>query len=434
MSEPLSVAPPRAMMALAVALAVMLAGTLWIGPVDAQVPSSGVLRPAVEVPSPAADRSQGYALSTGADGRTYLTWLEPVGADAHALKFSVLQDTGWAPPREIARGSNWFVNWADHPSLVALGDGTLLAHWLVHTGRAKGSYGYGVQVARSTDGGRTWAPTFTDGMENVADYAGFVAFVPSGTGADAVFLRPDKPDTPVAGGGAGHEGHGAGEAEHIKTVAVVSFGADGRPGPIQTVDADACTCCMTDIARTADGLIAVFRDHQPGEIRDISVARQVQGRWTPAVPVSRDGWKIPGCPTNGPAVAARGRQVVVTWFTAANETPRLKWATSTDGGATFTAPVVVDTGAPVGYPDLVLLDDGTSVVSWLERKGEGIGEVMLRRVSPTGVPAQAVAVARSVSGRGTGVPHLVRAGRDLLLAFRKDRVQTARVPLASVPR
>lgn len=415
--------------------ALVVAGALWgMHPIGAQAPASGVLRPAVEVPSPAADRSQAYALSTGADGRTYLVWLEPVGADAHALKFSVLAGADWAPAREISRGTNWFVNWADHPSLVSLADGTLLAHWLVHTGRAKGGYGYGVQVARSADGGRTWAPTFTDGMENVADYAGFVTFVPGGSGADAVFLRPEKPDAPAAVGAAGHDGHGSAEAEHIKTVAVVSFGADGRPGPIQTVDADACTCCMTDIARASDGLVAAFRDHQPGEIRDISVVRQVKGRWTAAVPVSRDGWKIPGCPTNGPSIAARGRQVVVAWFTAANNTPRLKWALSPDGGATFGPPVVVDIGAPVGYPDLVLLDDGTSVVSWLERKGEGVGDVMLRRVSATGVAAPAVAVARSVSGRGTGVPHLVRAGGDLMLAWRKDRVYTARVPLAVLPR
>ncbi len=417
----------------------LLAGA-WPGlPTRAQTPAaapqggaSGVLAPAVEMPSPVADRSQAYALTAGADGRTYLTWLEPVGGDAHALKFSTLNGTVWAPAREIARGANWFVNWADHPALTASADGTLFAHWLVHTGRAKGSYGYGVQVARSTDGGQTWARTFTDGIENVADYAGFVAFVPNATGADAVFLRPEKPDVPGPAG-PGHEGHG-GEDEHIKTVAVVSFGGDGRPGPIQTVDADACTCCMTDIARAADGLVAVFRDHQPGEIRDIAVVRQVKGRWTSAVPVARDGWKIPGCPTNGPAIAARGRQVVVAWFTAAGNTPRLKWATSSDGGATFGSPVVVDAGAPVGYPDLVLLADGSSVVSWLERKGEGVGDVMVRRVSAAGVASPPVAVARSVSGRGTGVPHLVRAGTDLLVAWRKDRVQTARVSLAALPR
>jgi len=408
--------------------------TAWaVPPTKAQTPASGVLAPATVIASPAADRSQAYAMSTGADGRTYLVWLEPVTAEAHALKFSVLDGARWATPREIARGTDWFVNWADHPSLAVLKDGTLLAHWLVHTGRAKGSYGYGVQVARSSDGGRTWTRTFTDGMDNVADYAGFVTFVPNATGADAVFLRPEKPDAPSAQT-AGHEGHSGGEAEHVKTVAVVSFGADGRPGPIQTVDTDACTCCMTDIARTSDGLVAVFRDHQPGDIRDIAVVRQVNGRWTPSVTVARDGWKIPGCPTNGPSVAARGRRVVVTWFTAAQNTPRLKWAVSNDGGATFSAPVVVDTGNPVGYPDLVLLDEGTSVVSWLERKGEGVGEVMLRRVSPSGVAAPAVAVARSVSGRGTGVPHLVLAGSDLVVAFRKDRVQTARIPLTAVPR
>lgn len=376
------------------------------------------------IESPAAAGSQAYALSTGADGKSYLVWIEPAGEGHHALKFSRFEGQGWSAPREISRGNNWFVNWADHPSLTAMADGSLLAHWLVNTGRKQGSYGYGIRVARSTDQGVTWSTIFEDGMRNVSDYAGFLTFAAGGHGTDAIYLTPLKPDD---GSEAGH-----GEHEPIKTLAAVSIDPDGSTRAQKVVDTDVCSCCMTDIGLTSAGPVAVYRDHLPGNIRDISIVRRVNGAWTEPAPVARDGWEIPGCPTNGPALAARGSRVAVAWFTAAKDTPRLKLAFSNDNGATFGEPIVIDEGRPVGWPDLVMLEDGTVLVSWLERRGEGVGEVLVRRVAGGRTPGPPLVVAQAVSGRATGVPHMVRAGDRVLVAWRKDRVLTAAVPIAAI--
>ena len=94
---------------------------------------------AVSIESPAGAGSLAYGLSTGADGRTYLIWIEPAAEGANVLKFSRLEGQAWSAPREISRGSQWFVNWADHPSITATPDGSLLAHWLVNTGRKQGA-------------------------------------------------------------------------------------------------------------------------------------------------------------------------------------------------------------------------------------------------------------------------------------------------------
>lgn len=393
----------------------------------APLPGAQAQSPAVvRVETPAAAGSQAYALSVGGDGRTHLIWIEAAGEGLHALKFSRLEGQAWSAPREISRGSNWFVNWADHPSLTTMPDGSLLAHWLVNTGRKQGAYGYGIRVARSVDRGATWSTIFEDGMDNVSDYAGFLTFAPGGHGVEAIYLTPLTPD---AGTSEGHAEH-----EAIKTLAAVSFNPDGSTKVQKNVDADVCSCCMTDIALASAGPVAVYRDHQPGDIRDISIVRRVNGAWTQPSTVARDGWHIPGCPTNGPAVAAREARVAVAWFTAANDTPRLKLAFSRDGGASFGEPVVIDDGRPVGWPDLVMLEDGSTLVSWLERRGEGVGEVLVRRVSAGSKPAPPLAVAQSVSGRATGVPHMVRAGDHVVVAWRKDRVQTALVPLAAIPR
>lgn len=368
--------------------------------------------------TPAGPDGGMYSLATGGDGRTYLVWIDPLAAGGHALRFSRLEGARWSAPATIATGANWFVNWADHPSLTAAADGRLYVHWLVNTGRKTGSYGYGIRVATSTDAGRTWTTAFEEGFDNVSDYAGFLNFFPRAGGMDAVYLTPLHPDT---GGGSGHD-------EHVKTVGLVRFDANGKETSRQIADADSCSCCSTDIATTSNGPVAVYRDHEAGEIRDISIVRLVNGAWTKPVPVARDGWVINACPTNGPAIAADGARVAVAWFTAANGSAQVKVAFSTDAGATFSAPLRIDDGTPVGWPDVLLLDDGRAFVSWLERTADGVGEVRVRPVSATAKGA-ATTVAQSASGRSTGIPMMARAGREAIVAWRQGTVKTARVPL-----
>ena len=376
--------------------------------------------PVAPLATPAGTDSGMYSLATGRDGRTYLSWLEPVGGGAHALRFSRLDGSAWGPAQEIARAPDWFVNWADHPSLTAAADGTLYAHWLVNTGRGSTSYGYAIRAATSRDGGRTWVTAFEEGTRNVSDYSGFLTFLPRAAGVDAVYLTPLSPDD---GTSTPHD--------HIKTVGIARFDTSGALVSRQIVDGDACSCCSTDIAETSAGPVAVYRDHDAGEIRDISIVRFTEGKWTTPAPVHRDGWRIGGCPTNGPAVGAAGARVAVAWFTAAGETPALKVAFSDDAGASFAPPQRIDGGRPVGWADVLVLDDGRALVSWLERTGDGVGEIRLRIVGGEGASAPLVVTAAS-SGRGTGIPMIARAGDDVIVAWRDGSVRTARVALSAV--
>lgn len=371
------------------------------------------------LPTPAATDSGMYSLTAGGDGRAYLAWLEPVASGGHALRFSRFERDGWSEARTIDTSPNWFVNWADHPSLTATPDGRLFAHWLINTGAKRGAYGYAIHARTSTDAGRTWTPIFDEGVKNIADYSGFLTFLPGSAETIGVYLTPLHPDDSASG----HD------EDHIKTVGIARFGADGRAIDRAIVDADACSCCSTDVAMTADGPIAVYRDHGAGEIRDIAIVRRVGGRWTAPAPVHRDSWHIDACPTNGPAVAATGRRVAVTWFTAAEGRARVLAAFSNDSGATFSTPVRIDEGTPAGWPDVVMTDDGRTFVSWLEKTAtNGVGEVRVREVAAAGAgPAHLVATASS--GRATGIPMLVRQGADLLIAWRDGAVKTARLPI-----
>src|SRR5215475_7433298 len=87
-----------------------------------------------DLQSPAAVGSEEPNLTTGADGRVYLNWLEPVSPKGYALRFSIRGQQGWSAPKTIATGTNWFVSPADFPSLSVMSDGTLAANWLVATG------------------------------------------------------------------------------------------------------------------------------------------------------------------------------------------------------------------------------------------------------------------------------------------------------------
>jgi hypothetical protein len=172
-----------------------------------------------------------------------------------------------------------------------------------------------------------------------------------------------------------------------------------------------------------------YRDHESGEIRDISVVAFKDGRWGRPRTVHRDGWRINACPVNGPALAAAGNRVAVAWYTGADGKPRIHAAFSEDAGMNFSKPLLVDSGAPLGRVALVLLPDGGAVVSWIAKKSAGMGDLMIRRVSVDGRLGAAQPVSAADSARKTGFPKMVLHDRRLILTWTVDRVRTVEVPL-----
>jgi hypothetical protein len=187
---------------------------------------------------------------------------------------------------------------------------------------------------------------------------------------------------------------------------------------------------------TASGPVVAYRDRSPDEIRDIYVVRRVRGAWTKPERVHDDGWRINACPVNGPAIAARGDTVAVAWFTAANDSARVKIAFSRDAGATFGAPTIVDAGNPAGRVDVTLLPDGAAFVTWIERTAGDTAAVLGRRVEPRGERGAPMTIANSSAARASGFPRMALAREHIVFAWtepgRPTRVRAARVKLADI--
>jgi hypothetical protein len=363
--------------------------------------------------TPAAEKSSSYALGAGPDGAVFLSWVERLETGGHAFRFSEMVGDGWGESGTIATGEDWFVNWIDHPAVFPLASDRLAAHWLVHDEDRQGDYGYGIRLVFSGDGGVTWRRVFETRGEGVDGYAGFVAYAGVGDGFEVAYLST------VGNGAAGH-----GEVEPRMALRSARFDLDGGLKNDREVDADVCSCCTTAMAAAADSAFLAFRDRREGEFRDISFARLKKGRWASSELVHRDGWRIRGCPTNGPAMAAGDSGPAVAWFTAAEGESKVLAAFWNQETQRFDEPVRIDDGSPRGWAGIAVLDDGSAAVSWVERT-EGGAELRVRRVSRNGSTAGAVTVAPAPAGRSAvGVPKLVRDGDRLIFAWRDGGVRT----------
>ena len=216
-----------------------------------------------ELPSPAGPGSAQPNLAVAADGRVYLSWIERLGEDRFALRFAVRDGDRWSAPRSIAEGSNWFVNWADFPSMLALPDGSLAAHWLVRTG--DGTYAYQVNIARSFDQGETWGKPLVPHRDGTQTEHGFVSLLATPEGELAAVWLDGRETTPAAA----DPDHGGGEM----TLRYAKMRREGTLGDEALLDTRVCDCCQTSAAMTSDGPVVAFRDRSEQELRDVSVVR-----------------------------------------------------------------------------------------------------------------------------------------------------------------
>ena len=378
-------------------------------------------RPAIQpLDSPAAEGSAQPQLTVSARG-ALLSWIERTGARA-SLKFAERTSSGWSQPRTAASGDDWFVNWADVPSVIRLDDGTLTAHWLQMSG--KDTYAYDVRLAYSNDDGRTWSASFTPHHDGTKREHGFASlFQMPGAGLGLIWL-----DGRAMASAAGHDAHGA-TSGGAMSVRFGTFDTNWKQTSEMPVDLRVCECCPTSAAVTSDGPVVAFRNRSEDEVRDIYVSRLEHGKWTEPRAVHNDGWKIPACPVNGPMLSARGRDVAIAWFTVKNDVGHAYAAFSADAGRTFGKPIRLDETSALGRVDIELLPDGSAVATWVEFANQR-SQFSARKVDRSGKKSAVMTVAAIEGARASGYPRVAGAGDELVFAWTESKDGKLRVRTA----
>jgi thiol-disulfide isomerase/thioredoxin len=303
-------------------------------------------------------------------------------------------DAGWSVPETVIEREGLVQNWADFPQLARGNDGALYASWLVSAG---GGHFYEVHLGRNEGDG--WTELGKLHTDDVQAEHGFVSLLPEGDGVRAWWLDGrDMPD---------------GAPMSFRTALVDATGAHDE----RVLDERVCDCCRTAAVATPEGPVVFYRDRSDDEVRDIGFLGASSGKLD-------DGWTIQGCPVNGP-VARYGDALYTTWFTGADEQPRVR--VSVGLGAPFTVAPAAGEASPLGRSQLVADDEG-AVVLWLDSDGGVNG----RRVGD-GTVGPTTPLGHTEAVRKSGFPTAVRVEDDLFAIWTVpgQGLTANRLPLAA---
>jgi hypothetical protein len=340
-------------------------------------------------PSVAADPRGGFIL----------TWQERAPASA-SLWYATLDHEGRETRRgRIASGDDWSINWANFPSLAVLANGDWVTHYFEKSEASP--HASDIRVVRSTDRGATWSKPITPHRDGTATEHGFVSLVP---------LERDRVLLVWLDGRHTAGGHGGN-----MTLRSAVLTRSGELVEEREIDDRVCDCCQTDAVRGGGRALIAYRDRSTDEIRDISIIERTdQSAWSKPRSVHADGWRIEGCPVNGPAIAANGSRVLTAWPTQATGTSEVRYSIGSwsEGGDTRTLAAGAGT---LGRVDAAPWGDGF-LVTFLGDAGGKAG-LQVAEIDATGRVRSRQTVASVASTRMSGNPRLASTGEHALLAW-----------------
>lgn len=337
--------------------------------------------------APAATHPLALNLATGPGGLLMASWLEPRDSGGYAFRIALRDSIQWGEPRTVVASAALATHPTDLPGVAFTSDGAIVAHWQEDADWTPMPYETDVRLAVSRDQGATWSPPSRPYALPTVGEHGFVSTWATASGVGMAWLDAGRQAFVPAPAGSTAEGEWRG-AMALQGAAIT---AAGLAEAATVIDSITCECCPTAAALTSRGPIVVYRDREvPADvertgvqydqsvIRDIAVTRFEGGRWTTPQLVHADGWAFNGCPNNGPAVAASGERVVVTWMTGVGGKTAVYAAFSTDAGDSFGAPIRIDEGKAVGQVTVAVTSQG-AIAGWLEDNS-----VVARRLAPDG--------------------------------------------------
>ncbi len=333
------------------------------------------------------------SLAIGPGGRVALTWVtrDSLGADAW---LSVSSDSGthWSPPVRLEPRRGRVSSYPESRPVAAWGrGGMLVAAWAA--ARDTGQFADDIAARVSVDGGRTWGPTSLvndDHADPISTYHGFLA----------LDVLPDG--RPLVAWIDGRFSAGAGEEPAMADIFASTSSDGGATWSANTYVAEqVCPCCR----------IALRSDQRPGERPEVAIAYRgaADDMRDPHLVVSHDGgatfaddalvsadrWKLPGCPSVGPALTFANGGGHYAWFTG--ESPDDSVLTGRPAPGVYLVPwrsgagpagpkrALSDSLRDATRPMLASLGRGTLVAAIGQAVGGPVRKVLaVRRLEPDG--------------------------------------------------
>ncbi len=351
-----------------------------------------------------------------AEDDLYLTWTHEVNDSTDALNFSKIDQDTLTETQEFAQGQDWFINWADFPSMAVMaGSGSTMVANFLQKRQGGANYNYDIKLA-FTRGGNTFRIIDTL-HDSVPAEHGFVSLLPYRFNNIMVTWLDGRAMT----SGHGQSNH---ENQHGSMQLRSSFiDMEGKITQNLLIDDRVCECCNTDMALTAKGPILVYRNRSEDEERDIYYCLYQNGQWTTAKPVNTDHWKIMGCPVNGPAVSALKEKVAVVYYTEVNQLPEIKLCLSYNSGENFTIIKTISTHHTQGRLDVCWIDSTRLAVSYLDKhnKSDDSTFLMIKLFDQYGTVMHDQSITTLSASRKTGFPILESKYGTLYLAFTETK-------------
>ncbi|MCB0014422.1 MAG: exo-alpha-sialidase, partial [Anaerolineales bacterium] len=191
--------------------------------------------------------------------------------------------------------------------------------------------------------------------------------------------------------------------------------ADGGAsyGTAQLLDDQTCECCHPQPLVLGEQIFVAYRNLEiaadGANIRDIYLIRSLDGgqSFVPETRISDANWFVNACPVSGPSLVGAGNRLYVSWMDGRNDAQGnfsqtdIWLATSTDGGATFSANWRVN--QQDGYhnlPELALDETGTLHIAWVARETERAVVYYARSLDQGQTFSEPLAIVDSREGNG----------------------------------
>jgi len=294
-----------------------------------------------------------YVTSDARDG-FYLAYVQRQGGQSNVyMRHSSDGRTFSDPVRVNGRDGDAAVRNENPPKVIAGPNNQVYVCWANEREKWKGN----IRFARSTDGGRTFAPAITinsDGDGGPAGHA-FQSIAVDRQGRIYVAWIDERNKKMSDRGAEIWLAESSDQGQ--------SFSRDRR------VLGDVCECCRTSLQINLNGVIYLTYRTVPRDgpmYRDIVLAQSRDGgRSFARTVVSHDNWEVNGCPVAGPSFSVdRAGHVTVVWFMG-GEKPGLYYATSTNAGRSFSPRQPIDSERHDGrHAQAIQLANGRTLVAW----------------------------------------------------------------------